>query len=283
MSEFTVEQFAEVAAPADVVWRYFVEARRIEQWWGHPGEDITSVAQQLTLRTGSSSYYRLWVESIVGSRVLEFTSAHLGVATPSHVRLEVVERGPDRAWVSVSEALRSTDPAAAHQAGQLWSHRLERLAVAAGSIRGVVGNGDGADPDDPLPMPQISDITARCTLVKVGWRPLHSDALCGWLPLSGPELPPRSFFVVDSAGPRPFPIRQWHLHYDDRIHIGIEIIPGEPVTAVDIAVTALDTAIELSVTHRGWAALDVDAETREILRDRFAATWRHVLQRAAQG
>lgn len=285
MNGFTVELSIQLPCDAGTVWRMLVHARRAQAWWGRLAMDITHVAQELTVTTGTSSVYRVWIETISPERTLAFTSAYLGVSPVTSVRFDVLGSEPVR--LRVSEALESADPATIYQVRLLWQRRFDRLAallpgtpatsgrmVAAGDlpIMEAVADGDGP-----------ADIAVRRTLDRPGWRPLHRAVLSEWLPLSGPAWPPRWFYVIDSEGPRPFPIVRWRTHFDDLIALGIEAVPGCPPTEAEVAVTATSTALELRVRHTGWSALDLDAETREVLRDRFLATWRHTLQRAVHG
>ncbi|MFI7445620.1 hypothetical protein [Nonomuraea indica] len=278
MKGFTVEHSVALRSDAATVWRMLVDAGRARAWWGRLESDITHVAQELTVATGSSSVYRVWIESVLPGRTLEFASAYLGVGPVSSVRLDVLGSGPVR--LRVTETLESADPATVYQVRRLWQHRFDRLAAAltaapAGPVDGTAGD---AAADDSAPIP---DISVRCTLDRPGWRPLHRSVLTEWLPLSGPAWPPRWFYVVDSAGPRPFPIIRWRTHFDDLVALGIEAVRGCPPTEAEVAVTATSASLELRVRHTGWSYLDLDAETREVLRDRFLATWQHTLQRAA--
>jgi hypothetical protein len=280
---FAVEHSVRLPSDAATVWRMLVEAGRARMWWGRLETDVTHVAQELTVSTGSSSVYRVWIESILPGRTLELASAYLGVSPVSSVRFDVLGSGPVR--LRVTETLESADPATVYQVRRLWQHRFDRLAAALTAAPERPEDGtetDAADAavDGPGPIP---DISVRCTLDRPGWRPLHRSVLSEWLPLSGPAWPPRWFYVVDSAGPRPFPIIRWRTHFDDLVALGIEAVPGCPPTEAEVAVTATSTSLELRVRHTGWSALDLDAETREVLRDRFLATWQHTLQRAARG
>ncbi|MET7459366.1 hypothetical protein [Nonomuraea sp. NPDC005501] len=275
MRGFTVEHSVELPSDAATVWRMLVDAGRAQAWWGRLERDITHIAQELTVSTGSSSVYRVWIESIVPGRALEFTSAYLGVSPLSAVRLEVLGSGPVR--LRVTEALDAADPATVYQVRLLWQHRFDRLAAALP----VAPAGPGAEVAGAAGGGPIPDISVRCTLDRPGWRPLHRAVLGEWLPLSGPAWPPRWFYVVDSEGPRPFPILRWRVHFDDLIALGIEAVRGSPPTEAEVAVTANASSLELRVRHTGWSALDLDTETREVLRDRFLATWQHTLQRAA--
>jgi uncharacterized protein YndB with AHSA1/START domain len=265
-----VERTAELPMGAGQAWRMLVEASFARTWWGRLDADITHVAQQLTVSTGSSSHYRVWVDTLVPGRVLEFSWAYLGVSPIRTVRIEILEARPGTVRVRVVEQLETRDAASLHQAGELWRHRLDRLVAAAGSASGSVA-GIQARPDD---------ITVRCTLDKPGWRPLHTAVLHDWLPLSGSPAAPQWFYVVDSLGPRRFPITRWLAHYDDLIVIGIQILPGVRVTRAEVSVQAEAASVELAVRHTGWSSLPLDAESREVLRDRFVATWRHALRRA---
>ncbi|MFI6712471.1 hypothetical protein ACIBF7_38950 [Nonomuraea sp. NPDC050478] len=268
MNGSVVEHSVRLPCDAAAAWRMIVDARRAQAWWGRLEADITHVAQELTVATGTSSVYRLWVETILPERVLAFTSAYLGVSPVTAVRFDVLGSGP--VLLRVSETLESADPATVHQARRLWQHRLDRLVASLPGAPPAPGETDDG----------LADITVRRTLDRPGWRPLHRAVLSEWLPLSGPAWPPRWFYVIDSEGPRPFPVVRWRTHFDDLIALGIEAVPGCPPTEAEVAVAATATALELRVRHTGWAALDLDAETREVLRDRFLATWRHTLQRA---
>ncbi|MEV0147125.1 MULTISPECIES: hypothetical protein [unclassified Nonomuraea] len=275
MRGFTVEHSVELPSDAATVWRMLVDAGRAQAWWGRLESDITHIAQELSVSTGSSSVYRVWIESIVPGRTLEFTSAYLGVSPLSSVRFEVLGSGPVR--LRVTEALDAADPATVYQVRRLWQHRFDRLAAALP----VAPAGPGDEVAEVVAGGPIPDISVRCTLDRPGWRPLHRAVLGEWLPLSGPAWPPRWFYVVDSEGPRPFPIIRWRMHFDDLIALGIEAVRGSPPTEAEVAVTANASSLELRVRHTGWSALDLDTETREVLRDRFLATWQHTLQRAA--
>jgi len=268
MSETRVERSIEVPGDAGSVWPLLVRAGSTRAWWGLLDDDIASVAQQLTVHTGTVSCYRIWIESIVVHRSVEFSSAYLGVCPVSNVRIALSETASGIVRVTVAETLPTRVPATVHQAGELWRHRLDRLAA-------IVRSDDAAV--DPC-----ADITIRRTLDRLAWRPLHLAVLRDWLPLSGPGSPPRWFYAVDSDGPRRFPVTRWRVHYDDAIAMGIEIVAGAPPTEAEISVTARAASVELSVRHSGWSAQRLDAETLEVLRDRFAATWRHAVNRAAR-
>ncbi|MEW9552903.1 hypothetical protein [Nonomuraea sp. NPDC050783] len=279
MRGFTVEHAVELPCDAATAWEMLVRAGRARAWWGRMEGDITHVAQEVAVSTGASSVYHVWIEAMVPEHVLEFTSAYLGVSPVTRVRFDVLGAGPVR--LRVTETLESTDPATLYQARRLWQHRLARLVAAlpaAPAVAPGAGAGGGYAPGDA---PPVGDISVCCTLDRPGWRPLHRAVLRDWLPLSGPAWPPRWFYVIDSEGPRPFPIIRWRVHFDDLIALGIEAVRGCPPTEAEVAVTATPAALELRVRHTGWSALDLDAETREVLRDRFLATWQHTLQRAA--
>ncbi|MBP2702988.1 hypothetical protein JOL79_04120 [Microbispora sp. RL4-1S] len=280
MRGFPVEHSVRLESDPATVWLMLVEAGRAQAWWGRLERDITHVAQELSVSTGSSSLYRVWIESITPGEALEFTSAYLGVSPVSSVRFDLSGAGPVR--LCVTETVDSADPATIYQVRRLWQHRFDRLAAALPAMSATDGVSDIAElgaRGGPGPIP---DISVRRTLDRPGWRPLHRAVLSEWLPLSGPAWPPRWFYVVDSEGPRPFPIVRWHTHFDDLITLGIEAVRGSPPTEAEVAVTAHSASLELQVRHTGWSALDLDAETREVLRDRFLATWQHTLQRAAQ-
>jgi uncharacterized protein YndB with AHSA1/START domain len=279
VTDSSVEHSVQLPSDAATVWRMLADARLAQTWWGRLEASITHVAQELTISTGSSSVYRIWIDSIVPGRILEFTSAYLGVSPVSSVRFEVLGSGPVR--LRVTEALESADAATVHQVRRLWQHRFDRLAAALPQVASAAFDSRGARAaagDGPAP---IADITVRCTLDRPGWRPLHRAVLGDWLPLSGPAWPPRWFYVVDSEGPRPFPIIRMRVHFDDLIAFGIEAVPGCPPTEAEVAVTARSASLELQVRHTGWSELDLDAQMREVLRDRFLATWQHTLRRAA--
>jgi uncharacterized protein YndB with AHSA1/START domain len=260
-----IELVAELPVGASAAWRTLVEARHARSWWGRLGRDITHVAQQVVVRTGSASHYRLWIETLEPGTLLEFTSAYLGVEPLTFVRVEVSEHRPDRTRFRLSEQLATEDPATVHQARELWRHRLDRLTATTAQA--------GPDDGDAI-------VLAR-GLGGTGRRPLHGAVLGDWLPLSGTGWPPRWFHVVDSHGARPFPITGWQVHYDDRLVIGIGIVSGARPTRADIGLGVRRESLELTVRHSGWLAVDIDAEAREMVRDRFAATWRHALCRAA--
>ncbi|MEU5264608.1 hypothetical protein [Amycolatopsis sp. NPDC021455] len=268
MIPYPIELAAELPVDAGAAWRTLVEARRTRPWWGRLDRDITRVAQQVVVRTGSASHYRLWIETLEPGRLLEFTSAYLGVEPVTFVRVEVAEPGPGRTRLRLSEQLATDDPATVHQARELWRHRLDRLTATT----------DTAAQSGPVDGDAI--VVAR-DLGGAGRRPLHGAVLRDWLPLSGTGWPPRWFHVVDSHGARPFPITGWQVHYDDRLVIGIGIVPGVRPTRADIGLAVGRESLELTVRHSGWLTIDIDAEAREMVRDRFAATWRHALRRAA--
>jgi uncharacterized protein YndB with AHSA1/START domain len=260
-----------VIVPGDVesVWAMIVEARHAVHWWGRLDQDLTHVAQELTIATGSTSFYRLWVDAFAPGRAAAFTSAYLGVSPITRVRFELTQTVAGVA-VQVVECLEGANPATIHQARQLWQHRLNRLVTATHGrpSGGTVILAQGTD-----------DITASRTLGSSASRPLHAAVLAKWLPLGGAGES-RWFFVVDGHGPRPFPITHWWLHYDDLITIGIQVAPNHPDTEAQISVAAHDDAVDLVVRHGGWATVAIDEESREVLRDRFAATWQHALYRA---
>lgn len=268
MSGAQVQSSITIRAGIQAVWQAITLSSLAHHWWGLMDQDLDQLAREVSVRTGSSSFYRLWVERVEAPRLLEFTSSYLGVLPVSTVTWRLAQ-GPDRAVrVHLLERLPAGQPAELRLAEQLWELRLAML-------RHVV---------EGTPRPSLpADIVFGCPLANPGWRPLHPSNLIRWLPVSGPELPPHWFYVIDSEGARPFPITGWRTHYDDRLGIDLELQPGGPPTRADLSISVSDGAVLLSVRHTGWAELALDAEIRLELRSRFQATWQLAISQATQG
>jgi len=256
-----------IDAGIDQIWNAITSSAQAYRWWGLSDGDLDQVAREVTVQTGSSSFYRLWIDRIAAPRLLEFTSSYLGVTPTTRVRWELEPDAGSAVRVRVAERLQDRQPAALRLAGELWHLRLTML-------RHVL---------EGTPAPGLPpDILLSAELSGPGWRPLHPSNLVGWLPISGPELPPRWFYVIDSEGARPFPVVGWRSHYDDRLGIELQVQPDGPSTRADLSITESFGSVLLTVRHTGWAELPTDAEIRLELRSRFYATWRLAISQGAQ-
>lgn len=267
MSTAQAEADVTIDAGIDEVWNAITSGRQASRWWGLSDGDLDQVAREVTVQTGSASFYRVWVDRIQAPGLLEFTSAYLGVTPTTVVRWRLEPAAGHGVRVRVTESLQEDQPATVRLAGELWQLRLAML-------RSLL---------ERTPTPRLPpDIVVSSELSGPGWRPLHPSNLTGWLPVSGPELPPHWFYVIDSDGARPFPIVGWRSHYDDRLGIDLQVQPDGASTRADLAISESDGAVLLTVRHTGWAELPIDTEIRLELRSRFSATWRLAISQGAR-
>src|SRR6185437_13110778 len=244
MSQVQAAAEITIDADPDEVWNAITLCEQAHRWWGLADGDLDQVAREVTVQTGSASFYRLWIDQVEAPRLLEFTSSYLGVTPTTVVRWRLDPRPGSGVRVQIRELLGEQEqPASARLAGELWQLRLTML-------RHVL---------EHTPVPSLPpDIVLSRALAGPGWRPLHPSNLVGWLPVSGPELPPRWFYVIDSEGARPFPIVGWRSHYDDRLGIEIQVQPDGPSTRADLSISESDGVVLLTVRHTGWAELPTD-------------------------
>ena len=154
--------------------------------------------------------------------------------------------------------------------GALWRARLSSLEA---HLRGATEPRDAG----------IVDLLVRRRLPSTAVAPLHHGHVLDWMPASGAGLPPSAVYVVDSEGPRRFPIATWISHFDDYLAVGIQLDKVRPETLATFRVTApcgvRPPVIE--VRHVGWLDLAWPREQAVALRSRFEATWRASLEGAA--
>jgi len=258
--EFAVHEEIRIPAGRPALWLALTGASGLRHWWGAADHDLDTVAQEVTVRTGSSSLHRLWVERVEPPRRLDLTGSYLGVTRPHHIRIDIGEEGT----VSVREFLTDPPPALTHLTRELWRYRLGRLAT--------LFRESGPDPEPDR-------LTLSRTLQTPRWRPLHRQNLPAWLPITDLGLPPRSFYVIDTVGARAFPVTGWQTHYDERLSIEITVNPNYPATRAALQVNSTAVGdLRLDLCHSGWVTAGPDAETRQMLRTIFLATWRAALE-----
>ena len=78
-----------IDAGIDEIWNAITSSEQAYRWWGLSDGDLDQVAREVTVQTGSSSFYRLWIDRIAAPRLLEFTSSYLGVTPTTTVRWEL--------------------------------------------------------------------------------------------------------------------------------------------------------------------------------------------------
>lgn len=252
-----------MAGDIEQTWTTLTSRTLAARWWGEFDHDIDRVAGEVIVRTGSTSFYRLWIDELEPPTSIRMTSAFLGVSPMTTVRIELSAL-PEGVRVHVIEELAAADPAGSALATDLWWHRLEAL-------RRIVEQTSAAADDDLL---------SERTLPNPRWRPLHTANIGQWLPVSGPEFPPRQFFIVDSDGARPFPISNWHADYDERVSMRVVLATTGPASRIEMTVRESDGVVRIAVAHTGWSDLALDREVRQVLRSRFRATWRLALDNA---
>jgi uncharacterized protein YndB with AHSA1/START domain len=271
MNEPQIDETRTITASVTATWAAVTLAQLARLWWGVLDQDADAVGRQLTLRTGTSSRHRLWVERLEPPSVLEFLFAYLGVSGPDLVRIDL---RPDRGGVELRlrEWIRDPEPATVHLTRQLWRYRLHRLKTVL---------------EDGPRQPEPDELILSRPLRSAHWRPLHQMNVRRWLPVSDDSTPPRYFYVVDSLGARPFPVTSWQQHYDERLKLGIAVARSGPVTRAELAIEpghgGSEPELYLQVRHRGWTNVNPDAEVRQLLRSTFLATWRTALEQAAEG
>lgn len=270
-------------------WWALTDRSSLARWLGDLVGDLTVVGAACAIQVDAANHYSVSVVGVEPGRRLAMVWSHLGVAEPTMVtwsmrplpdgstRLLVVEATVPGQMDSVAGASRLDFQAGGPQSAADWAARgalwRARLRALEAHLRGV------AEPRDA----GLVDVQVCRELPSTTVAPLHQRHVLDWMPAAGMGLAPSAFFIVDSQGPRRFPIVTWTAHYDDRLALGIQIDEERPATpaTIRVSVPSGHRLPLLEVRHVGWLDLAGPREQVVTLRSRFEATWQASLKRAA--
>ncbi|SHK09865.1 hypothetical protein SAMN05421803_113166 [Nocardiopsis flavescens] len=265
-----IERAVPLPASPDRVWRALSVPAEIGRWLGGLGpygERTGGGLDTWILSTPALEYVRLGAARIGPGRSLSVEWSEFGVEAPSLIRV-AVEAGPAGALLRVREEFphRRSVPRAAREV--FWDDCVERLRFHLSE-----GDQSGAPPG-------IRSIALGVRIPVGTWLPLHRGNLFRWLPVSGPGYPPTSFYVVDDAGPRRFPVRRVEDYFDERISLFVDV--GDGVTRAVVRTAHEEGGVTLSVHHSQWPLVSGGESRMTRLRDVFEITWRASLDRAVR-
>ncbi|WP_225850079.1 SRPBCC domain-containing protein [Streptomyces sp. HPF1205] len=258
---------ADIPVPPEEVWAALTDPVLVEQWFGalrgplRPGRDNV-------LDFGDGDFFALRPLRVEEPVALSWTWRFLGIEdpaliewtlapTPGGTRVRVRHLEEDGIQTTRRELL---------EGWQDFLSRLNRYLRTGRSSRYALRD----------------SIDGSVTLPSADFRPLREPDLYRWLPVATDGFGPRWFFIVDTDGPRRFPLTDWVLLPDVRLSCRIRIPGADRPTRCSVEVRDGFGGPRLEFVHDGWTGLGLPDLGGMVLRRRFAATWIASLRTASE-
>lgn len=264
MGWFPFDYYADVTADPVTVWSALTSPPSVAGWLGRLDQSLSRPGQKARLWVGPDDVYALVVNDLTTNAMIEVSLSHLYVENPMQVTFTIRALAAGRSRVALRVLTQEESPADLAREHTLWQARHDAL------IRQLHGLGT---------YPDLDSFVIDVAMPGIRWSPLHADNIRGWLPVSGTEQR-CTFFVVDGAGPRAFPITRWLARYDELLEVSIAAGPAGEVTHAVLQVAAVEDSLRLRIEHSGWTTLRLGLEQTLSLRARFRDAWAEATRNA---